>query len=211
MYNSIGYFNYRYFVTFLIYVSVGMMYGFALSIRPFFNLNGGLFREQMALIHNNSAQQQNPLDADKFRYVPKPYQETSVIFTFMICISVGIAVLGLNAFHFYLISTAQTTIEFHSNIRSSTGRTRYYAYDLGLRRNWQQVFGKSIIKNILIPTTKEPEFLPVPLSDRTAVAVATTDNDISHGSHQQVDESKNFIDNTTLHLLEEGNMDVKST
>lgn len=190
-----------------------MMYGLAISVRAFFNLNGDLFREQMSMIHSNSAQQQKTLDTDKFHYVPKPDQETSVIFTFMICISVGISVLGLSAFHFYLISTAQTTIEFHSNIRGSRSRTRYFAYDMGLRRNWQQVFGKCILKNILVPTTKGPEFLPVPSLDRPSKVISSEDTmDMVYGTlHQPVDESNGLTSTSALQLLEEGVTDVKTT
>lgn len=40
-------------------------------------------------------------------------EETSVAFSFMLCLSVGIAVACLGGFHLYLLLTAQTTIEFH--------------------------------------------------------------------------------------------------
>ena len=143
------------------YVTVGMVYGLAISTRAFLNLNGALYREQIMSMRGVQDQAQ---DNDKFLFVPLPHQETSVLFTFMICISVGVAVLLLCAFHLYLISTAQTTIEFHSNFSSARGRRAlYHAYDMGIKRNWQHVFGKSILKSILLPTAKEPEFLPVPI------------------------------------------------
>lgn len=44
---------------------------------------------------------------------PTHGEETAVAFSFMLCLSVGIAVACLGGFHLYLLLTAQTTIEFH--------------------------------------------------------------------------------------------------
>lgn len=37
-------------------------------------------------------------------------------------------------------------------------------YDLGWKRNWQQVYGtQHPLVALLVPSTREPEFLPLPL------------------------------------------------
>ena len=48
---------------------------------------------------------------------PQRGDETSVAFSFMLCLSVGLAVACLGGFHLYLLLTAQTTIEFHGECR----------------------------------------------------------------------------------------------
>lgn len=71
----------------------------------------------------------------------------------------------------YLTCTGQTTIEFHGNM---TARQRAKAagdpkwrnpYSHGtIYSNWQQVYGTgNPVWNILIPSRREPEFLPVPI------------------------------------------------
>jgi hypothetical protein len=87
----------------------------------------------------------------------------------MLCLSVGLAVLSLGAFHAYLLLTGQTTIEFHGNCankkRAKRTKTRWRnPYDLGLLRNFQQVYGsKHPILAMVIPSLREPEFLPIPI------------------------------------------------
>lgn len=72
----------------------------------------------------------------------------------------------------YLCLTGQTTIEFHGNFVSRRKATRLgkkwqNPYSLGWKCNFQQVFGASlpVWKAILMPSTREPEFLPLPLPD----------------------------------------------
>jgi hypothetical protein len=37
-------------------------------------------------------------------------------------------------------------------------------YDMGLKRNWQQVYGSgNALLALLIPSKREPEFFPIPL------------------------------------------------
>jgi hypothetical protein len=102
-------------------------------------------------------------------WVPTPYQRTPIAFCFMICLSVGIAITGLLGFHVYLVLTAQTTIEFHANMRKrrqakDRGVAYINPYDLGHKRNWQQVYGTSNpILAMIIPSPREPEFLPLPM------------------------------------------------
>jgi len=204
MFNVVGYFNYRYFCNFLFYVGIGMMYGTMISFNPFLNMDGDLYHFQIkqsrklfytSMSNNTQAtltaaglqiqppKFQRSQTQHLYPYVPTPSECTPIAFAFMICCSVGIAVLLLLGFHLYLILTAQTTIEFHGNNlkkRRAKERDRVYVnpYDLGYRRNLEQVWGicnqrnsaritvvESIafLRKMLAPSFREPELLPVPL------------------------------------------------
>ena len=45
---QVGYFNYRYFVNFLVYVFIGMTYGAIICYRPFMNSTSTFYRQQVA-------------------------------------------------------------------------------------------------------------------------------------------------------------------
>merc|ERR1711907_454883 len=60
-------------------------------------------------------------------------------------------------------------IEFHGNLvnrrkAKRSGQKYRNPYDMGWKRNWQQVYGDRlpIIPSILILSTREPDFLPIP-------------------------------------------------
>lgn len=97
---TVGYLNYRYFCNFLFYVFLGMGYGALLSCRSF---------AAMSFARGKVS----PL------WRPDRGDETSIAFSFMLCLSIGIAVACLGGFHLYLLLTAQTTIEFHGKCRNS--------------------------------------------------------------------------------------------
>ena len=102
-----------------------------------------------------------------------PLREEKMLLTlsFMLCAAVGIAVLLLGGFHIYLTVTAQTTIEFHGNIVArkkarAVGQKWKNPYSRGSwRGNWQQVYGTQYrwLLLSLLPSRREPEFLPVPV------------------------------------------------
>lgn len=121
---SVGYFNYRYFFNFLVFVGVGMIYGALLSYRPFRNLAKHEYwdqirqaqqqQQQQHLQQNTPIQHQQQMQVmHLYPMVPIPSEKLPITLSFMLCISVGIAVFCLGGFHLYLILTAQTTIEFH--------------------------------------------------------------------------------------------------
>jgi len=144
MFNVIGYFNYRYFVNFLLYVSTGMMYGTLIIFKYFMKFDSKEYIDQIAqsrekyvtnFNHNNTmvslenihGQVVEPLQADRIQFhmarvehlipdTPTPHERLSISFAFMICAAVGFAVSLLLGFHLYLILTSQTTIEFHGNM-----------------------------------------------------------------------------------------------
>ena len=102
MFNTIGYLNYRYFVNFLVFVTVGMMYGAILSYRPFMNS------------HILPKTQQDQASTEP--WTPTSSENLPVAFCFMICAMVGHSVMWLAIFHLYLTLTAQTCIEFHGTL-----------------------------------------------------------------------------------------------
>ena len=168
MFNTVGYFNYRYFCNFLLFVVIGMAYGACLTLRPFLASESKQFYEQIKL----SKEQHSLTTLHLFDYVPIPPERSAIAFSFILCLSVGIAVLLLGSFHAYLLLTAQTTIEFHVNCanrrRAKQLRQRFKnPYDMGMRRNFQQVYGTgNPLVAIFVPSSREPEFLPLPLQGK---------------------------------------------
>merc|ERR1712126_714993 len=74
--------------------------------------------------------------------------ESHILTTFVICFSVMLALSMLGGFHMYLVLTNQTTIEFQFNMgmrREARKKGELYRnpFDLGRRRNFQEVFGPS--------------------------------------------------------------------
>lgn len=165
MFNTIGYFNYRYFCNFLLFVLIGMTYGACITWRPFFAIQSIPYLEQIRL----SKQQHASTTLHLFDYVPTPHERSAIAFSFLLCLSVGVAVLVLCGFHTYLVLTGQTTIEFHGNCanhrRAKLANKKYKnPYDMGMKRNFQQVYGTgNPLVAMLVPSNREPEFLPVPI------------------------------------------------
>lgn len=167
MFNTVGYFNYRYFINFLLFVCMSMLYGVCITYIPFQNLSSKYYKEQIkqsSLMKLSTVKHIYPL-------VPTPVEKTSIALTFMLCLSIGIAVLCLLLFHIYLIVTAQTTVEFHGNWANKRrarkrGTTWINPYDLGWKDNYKLIYGSTRhpIKAIFLPSPRQPEFLPIPIN-----------------------------------------------
>lgn len=165
MFNVVGFFNYRYFVNFLFFTFLGMSYGTIISWQPFFNIKDATMKKQIRL----SREQGFASPQHLMSMVPLPKERTAVAFTFMLCLSVGIAVSILLLFHIYLIFSSQTTVEFYGNWQKNRnaknlGTIWINPYDLGNKRNWQQVYGSGNPLLALLPSWREPEFLPIPIA-----------------------------------------------
>jgi palmitoyltransferase len=165
MFNTVGYFNYRYFYNFLLFVSVGMLYGVSITWYSFLSVRGYEYHQQVKL----SREQHLPETLHMFDYVPIPSERHAIAFSFLLCMSVGVAVLTLFGFHTYLLLTGQTTIEFHGNCankrRAKQQKKKYQnPYDLGTKRNFEQVYGTGHpVWAIVIPSARAPQFLPLPI------------------------------------------------
>jgi DHHC palmitoyltransferase len=163
MFNAVGYFNYRYFCNFLAYVEIAMIYGACMAYRPFVNASSPQYRKQVLEFRKTGVWKH------LYAYTPINTERMPISLAFMLCLAVGIAVACLGGFHLYLVVTGQTTIEFHGNWvnRSKAkrlGQKWRNPYDLGWRRNVQQVYGaQPFLWAFLIPSTREPDFLPLPL------------------------------------------------
>jgi hypothetical protein len=155
-----------------------------MTYRPFRNMSGPHYKAQVQQFRE-TGQWKHLHD-----WTPIPREKMALSLTFMLCLAIGIAVAILGGFHLYLVLTGQTTIEFHGNwvnrrrAANSKGSKKIIwknPYDLGWKRNWQQVFGAQnpVWKAIVMPSRREPEFLPLPLPGeagrrRTSVSHTTT-------------------------------------
>jgi len=143
MFNTVGFLNYRYFVSFLIWLWVGCFFvAFEAGDHVFrkIGIKGG----------------KNP----QYRH-----DEQSIMFLFVLCLSVGIAVSILMFWHIYLVLTAQTTIEFYGNFtrRSKWRGERPWRnpYDAGsYKKNWQRLFGRGVYFFGLLPSRRVPSGYP---------------------------------------------------
>merc|ERR1712187_762079 len=88
-----------------------------------------------------------------------------ILLSWIISACIFFSLLILGGFHFYLVLTNQTTIEFHTNMSEKDrykrrGEIYRNPYDLGRVRNFQQVFGPNEIRRfrwlLPYPAAKRP-------------------------------------------------------
>jgi len=142
---------------------MAVVYGFILCYEPFQNTTGRLYKSQAQAARKSGEWKH------LYPMVPVYSERLPISLSFMLCLAVGVAVACLGGFHLYLVLTGQTTIEFHGNWLNARkakklNKTFRNPYDMGWRRNWQQVYGTMPWwRAFLIPSRREPEFLPLPL------------------------------------------------
>lgn len=84
-----------------------------------------------------------------------------LVTSFLVSSSVFVALALLGGFHLYLVSTNQTTIEYHINTKArrdakKNGEKYSNPYNLGCSRNLQEVFGPSRQLRWLFPYLAQP-------------------------------------------------------
>ncbi|CAE7233286.1 PAT16 [Symbiodinium natans] len=123
--NCVGFNNYRYFCLFMLFLAMGCLY--------YAFLGYSLFLQTMV-----------PARKRTVRLKFEDVQCVTLSWLISVCIFCALCLLG--GFHMYLVLTNQTTIEFHLNmagrqIARKRGEVHRNPYDLGMSRNFQQVFG----------------------------------------------------------------------
>jgi len=121
--NCVGHGNYRYFCLFMLFLAFCCLFVAISSCNLFIS---SMFRPRRSKLSFSDR------------------QFISLSFIIAVCILIALFLLG--GFHIYLVLTNQTTIEFHDNMRKkregrASGKGYRNPWDLGRRRNFQQVFG----------------------------------------------------------------------
>mmetsp|Transcript_30515 Transcript_30515/g.71237 ORF Transcript_30515/g.71237 Transcript_30515/m.71237 type:complete len:332 (-) Transcript_30515:128-1123(-) len=129
--NCVGVRNYRFFMLFMGWLWLLCVFGIILFMPFFLDALG-------------------PRQLTSIRYGCLRTCRKYIIFTSSLAVCICFAICLLGGFHVYLVLTNQTTIEFQLNMmerREARKRGEYYQipWDLGRRRNFQQVFGPSQI------------------------------------------------------------------
>jgi len=136
MHNCVGLRNYRYFFNFLFYLWLGCLYAASVCF-PAVRAEPEL--AALALLLLGSAVH------DRNSVAMSERERSSVVFSFILSASVLLALSLLLGWHVYLVCSGQTTIEWHANREARAdakkeGRVWRNSADLGVRRNWQEVF-----------------------------------------------------------------------
>jgi len=124
--NCVGFGNYRHFVLFLLFLAMSCIFVVCTFFPVFYD---GFFNHR----------------SRRHYHLPRSAR-SSIMTSFMIACSILVALFILGGFHVYLVLTNQTTIEFQLNLmhrREARKNGEYFRnpYDMGRRRNFQQVFG----------------------------------------------------------------------
>merc|ERR1712048_1067214 len=87
-------------------------------------------------------------------YVDDFAERQCISLSWLLCACVLLATALLSGLHTFLVLTNQTTIELHTNMRERhaakrAGEVWRNPYDLGRRRNFQEVFGPSAVWSML--------------------------------------------------------------
>lgn len=186
--------SHRYFFNFLWFVSAALWYGTALCFPAFMKLGGKEYRDQVkkAILLDKAGGGFHVRHIQSNPFIPTPAERAPVTLGFMLCICLAAAVTCLCGFHLYLVFSAQSTIEFHANFskRRKAGWKNPYSAG-GWKRNWEMIYGTRYwsrhsaggscesedeeqyryngcwgILMAMMPSKREPEFLPFPVDGR---------------------------------------------
>lgn len=166
MNNTVGYYNYRYFLLFMLYLCGGALYYLCVAVPLFTTLD-------LSQAHKKSVEDGPFLERHKNSFV---------IFTVTIAVSAWLSVLMLGLWHVFLLLTNQTTIEFYLNMderaeMKKMGLVFKNPYHRGTRKNIRRVFGDVGFVGALAISSREPvepEFPWLPTKSVYAMAIEYT-------------------------------------
>jgi len=120
--SCVGYHNHRYFTLLVLYLALNCLFAVCTLLLHYFGF-----------LQSDYAGDEDAATA-------------TLIFVFVICALVFVAMFGFFGWNMYLVLTNQTTIEFHFNKcmaeqMRSRGEIYMNPYDMGLQRNLATVFG----------------------------------------------------------------------
>ncbi len=185
----------RYFFNFLWFVSVALWYGAALCFPAFVKLGGNEYRDQVRRANEGFKTPVKGLVVRHIQsnpFIPTPSERTPISLGFMLCLCLAVAVTCLGGFHLYLVLSAQSTIEFHGNFPKKRKARWKNPYSAGSwKRNWEMTYGTLYwsrhstddscesddedkysyrgcwgVLMAMMPSKREPEFLPFPINGR---------------------------------------------
>eukprot|EP01033_Poteriospumella_lacustris_P000873 gene875-626_t len=148
MMTCVGFFNYRYFVSFLVFLQMGCLYCLTLI---FWNMDR-IDPVERNFILLTSSLQSSILDISAL-------SPTTYCFTLALAASISSGVLLL--WHMYLCLTAQTTVDFYVNLRNrsdarSSGQVFKNPFDEGWRKNVRRIVGYVPWYKIIFPSLHKP-------------------------------------------------------
>eukprot|EP00037_Helgoeca_nana_P013857 m.127952 g.127952 ORF g.127952 m.127952 type:complete len:325 (-) comp22267_c1_seq1:16-990(-) len=155
--SCVGHFNHRFFYLFMLYIWLGCIYVCGVAYSPF-NARKTL-RKELRLEHRLGDYHQELV----LRGLPE--QSSQLAMCFVLTGAVVFALGILIAWHTYLISSAETTIEFYSNAVKrknawQAGMAWSNAYFLGVQQNWRVFLGLnnrwSGWRRVLLPSPHLP-------------------------------------------------------
>ena len=121
--NCVGWANHRYFFLFCFWTTVGALYvvGFSFDVMFYISLKDTRFWRFFSFFYSSSA------------YDLPIFTRRYLQLVFYLCLTVSVALGGLTAFHIFLISTGQTSIE---RVQRKTLQASEYSYSHGIAKNW---------------------------------------------------------------------------
>ncbi|XP_071090056.1 palmitoyltransferase ZDHHC16-like isoform X1 [Haliotis cracherodii] len=186
--NCVGFYNHRYFFMFCVYMWSGTIYvssvGYNLFKQHFYGSKdivfpGILYPVNLAWEAWTSRKQVTPkvpvIEADMLTSSMDEFQpdlkgqwiHNAIIFEFLLCTGVCIALGLLTVWHARMISTAETSVEVHINKKErkrlrKKGMIFKNPYDFGFVENWKIFLGiekdssRSFWRHILLPSCHTP-------------------------------------------------------
>lgn len=154
MNNCIGLRNYRYFFLFMMYLWLGCAYACAICYRaasddPDLEPVRRMLLWLSRLVRGLDVEtQQERLHQQPAVVLSRPLEvseRSAIVFSFLLALSVFLALSILLGWHVFLTATAETTIDFYAHrelarAARKEGRTWVNDFDMGIRRNWQETF-----------------------------------------------------------------------